>query len=184
MKRVRLVLAGVLGCVLAAGSAPAAWASTTYPAESANNTSPDTLERNSTDPNAVHVQREDQMRAHHQNRELFVSETNRSDPAKKDSPSASAAVTPVQNNVATPAIKNTATSETVKKLDHEANSNGQAVKVVLQIENGRVLQASVANRRPGMEAYEALALRIARQRRYPSNTGGQETMLIKVGPQQ
>ena len=52
----------------------------------------------------------------------------------------------------------------------------------MQIENGRVAQASVANRRPGMEAYEALALRIARSRRYPAKVAGQETVSIKVNP--
>ena len=39
MKRTRLVLAGALGCVLAVGLTPTAWASTTYPAEQSNNTS-------------------------------------------------------------------------------------------------------------------------------------------------
>ena len=39
MKRTRLVLAGVLGCVLAVGLTPTAWASTTCPAEQSNNTS-------------------------------------------------------------------------------------------------------------------------------------------------
>jgi len=39
MKRTRLVLAGALGCVLALGLTPTAWASTTYPAEQSNNTS-------------------------------------------------------------------------------------------------------------------------------------------------
>src|SRR5215470_8526912 len=39
MRQVRLVLAGVFGCLLAAGFAPPVWASTTYPAENGNNTS-------------------------------------------------------------------------------------------------------------------------------------------------
>ena len=39
----------------------------------------------------------------------------------------------------------------------------------MQIENGRVLKASIANPRPGMDSYEALALRIARQRRLPND---------------
>ena len=54
----------------------------------------------------------------------------------------------------------------------------------MQIENGRVLNASVANRRPGMESYEALALRIARQRRYASTVNGGETVTITVRPQE
>ena len=53
----------------------------------------------------------------------------------------------------------------------------------MRIENGRVVQATVGDRRPGAEAYEALALRIARQRRYPAGTSKQETLLMKVdGP--
>lgn len=62
--------------------------------------------------------------------------------------------------------------------------DGEAVRVVMQIENGRVVRAAVANSRPGMQAYEALALRIARGRRYPAKAGGQETMVIKVNPSQ
>jgi len=56
----------------------------------------------------------------------------------------------------------------------------QAIKVVMQIENGRVLKASIANHKPGMDSYEALALRIARQRRYPATLTGGETVTITV----
>jgi hypothetical protein len=59
----------------------------------------------------------------------------------------------------------------------------ESIKVVMQIENGRVLNASIANRRPGMESYEALALRIARQRRYAPTVNGGETVTITVRPQ-
>ena len=59
----------------------------------------------------------------------------------------------------------------------------QAVQIVMQIENGRVLKASVANSKPGMESYEALALRIARQRRYATNVTGGQTVTISVNPQ-
>ena len=57
----------------------------------------------------------------------------------------------------------------------------QSIRVVMQIENGRVLKASIANPRPGMDSYEALALRIARQRRYPATVTGGETVTISVG---
>jgi len=56
----------------------------------------------------------------------------------------------------------------------------QAIKVVMQIENGRVLKASIANPKPGMDSYEAMALRIARQRRYPSTVTGGGTVTINV----
>ena len=58
--------------------------------------------------------------------------------------------------------------------------SNQAIKVVMQIENGRVLKASIANHKPGMDSYEALALRIARQRRYPATVTGGETVTISV----
>ena len=56
----------------------------------------------------------------------------------------------------------------------------QGIKVVMHIENGRVLRASIANPRPGMDSYEAMALRIARQRRYPATLTGGETITINV----
>lgn len=60
----------------------------------------------------------------------------------------------------------------------------QSISVALQIENGRVLKASIANPKPGRESYEALALRIARQRRYPSTTSGGQTVTVTVSPQE
>ena len=63
---------------------------------------------------------------------------------------------------------------------NDAEPKPQAIKVVMQIENGRVLKASIANHKPGMDSYEALALRIARQRRYPSTLTGGETVTINV----
>jgi len=62
----------------------------------------------------------------------------------------------------------------------EPEPSAQSIKVVMQIENGRVLKASIANPRPGMDSYEALALRIARQRRYPTTQTGGETITINV----
>jgi len=68
----------------------------------------------------------------------------------------------------------------IEQKSNEVATSAQSVKVLLQIEGGRVAQASIANHKSGMEAYEALALRIARQRRYPPSTGGQDTVVIKV----
>ena len=50
----------------------------------------------------------------------------------------------------------------------------------MQVENGRVLKASIANPKPGMESYEALALRIARQRRFAPSVNGGESVTISV----
>ena len=62
----------------------------------------------------------------------------------------------------------------------EPEPTSQSIKVVMQIENGRVLKASIANPKPGMDSYEAMALRIARQRRYSSTRTGGETVTINV----
>ena len=67
-------------------------------------------------------------------------------------------------------------AETVKIADQSS----QPIKVVMHIENGRVLKASIANHKPGMDNYEALALRIARQRRYAATMSGGETVTINV----
>jgi hypothetical protein len=64
----------------------------------------------------------------------------------------------------------------------ESTSKAEPVRVILKIENGRVAQASIANHKPGMDAVEALALRIARQRRYPGKGSGSESVVIRVAP--
>jgi hypothetical protein len=66
------------------------------------------------------------------------------------------------------------------KPSREAVSALQSINVVMQIENGRVLKASIANHKPGNDGYEALALRIAKQRRYPGKVTGEETVKISV----
>ena len=74
-----------------------------------------------------------------------------------------------------------------KKITDNTDSKptaSESVKVVMQIENGRVLKASIANPKPGMESYEAMALRIARQRRFATTTNGGETVTITVRPQE
>lgn len=58
---------------------------------------------------------------------------------------------------------------------------GRDVQVRLTVEQGRVVRAEVSDPRPGMSAYEALALRLARQRRFPADFSGQETLRLKVG---
>lgn len=73
-----------------------------------------------------------------------------------------------------------AQSEAPAPAKEAGPSTAQAIKVVMQIENGRVLKASIANHKPGMDSYEALALRIARQRRYAATVTGGETVTISV----
>jgi len=75
--------------------------------------------------------------------------------------------------------KRTRKEETSKEPEEQA----QSIKVVMHIENGRVLKASIANPKPGMDSYEAMALRIARQRRFPTTASGAETVTINVSRQ-
>ena len=57
------------------------------------------------------------------------------------------------------------------------------IAVELKIQDGRVAEAHVGNRQPGAEAFEATALHIARQRRYPPGTSRTETLLLRVANQ-
>ena len=88
-------------------------------------------------------------------------------------PSVSSAVQPIRPPK--PRRKTSNTDTTDKKTEQ--------IKVTMQIENGRVLKASIANHKPGRESYEALALRIARQRRYPATANGGQTVTITVCPE-
>ena len=57
------------------------------------------------------------------------------------------------------------------------------IAVQLTIEDGRVAGAQIGNRQPGAEAFEATALHIARQRRYPPGTSRTETVVVRVANQ-
>ncbi|MDT5123180.1 MAG: hypothetical protein QOC96_2662 [Acidobacteriota bacterium] len=80
----------------------------------------------------------------------------------------------------------TALSETGKKetsagiLGEEAGANAQTIKVSVRVEQGRVSQAFVEEHHPGMEAYEAMALKVARSLHYAQNASGQETVVIRI----
>jgi hypothetical protein len=62
------------------------------------------------------------------------------------------------------------------------NKDRRTVKVLLRVERGRVLHAVVQNPHAGMESFEALALRIARQRQYPKDFSGRDVLQIDVKP--
>lgn len=57
------------------------------------------------------------------------------------------------------------------------------ISVQLTIEDGHVAGAQIGNRQPGAEAFEATALHIARQRRYPPGTSRTETVVVRVANQ-
>lgn len=64
--------------------------------------------------------------------------------------------------------------------DETVGTNAQTVRVSVRVERGRVSQAFVEEHRAGLEAYEAAALRIARQRRYSATASGQDTVSVKI----
>lgn len=59
---------------------------------------------------------------------------------------------------------------------------GHVVQVLMEVRNGQVTSARVLNPRPGAADYESLALRMARQRRYPENFTGAERLQLRVKP--
>ncbi|MBA2703065.1 MAG: DUF4388 domain-containing protein [Blastocatellia bacterium] len=79
-----------------------------------------------------------------------------------------------------PSATNSRSPNEDDKKSPEVMPSVQSVNVVMKIENGRVSQASIANHKAGMDGYEALALRIVRQRRYASKLTGEETVRISV----
>jgi len=70
------------------------------------------------------------------------------------------------------------TAENQKKED----PNARSITVTLEIKNGKIMFASVPDRRPGLETYEATALRFARKLRYPSEKNGPESVVVRVSP--
>jgi hypothetical protein len=54
-----------------------------------------------------------------------------------------------------------------------------SIPVVVRIEEGRVVEAYAANPQPGQEAYESTAVRLARQRRFTSQSGT-ETVVLTI----
>src|SRR6266536_1596732 len=61
-----------------------------------------------------------------------------------------------------------------------AKQTSRGIAVEVRVEGGRVSEAFIKNRRPGLEGYEATALRLARQRRYPKETTTSETLFFQV----
>jgi hypothetical protein len=80
-------------------------------------------------------------------------------------------------------IKNTTnTSAAVKNLGLESvdKPTSRAIEVMVQIEDGHVTEAYVPNPQVGLAAYEATALRMARERRYPKDTSRKQSLTLKV----
>lgn len=81
---------------------------------------------------------------------------------------------------ATPAI-----AEAPQPAPEPTTARKEFVEIAVQvtIQDGRVAAAQVGNRQPGAEAFEATALHIARQRRYPPGTARTETVVVRVANQ-
>jgi glucose/arabinose dehydrogenase len=88
-----------------------------------------------------------------------------------------------------PAQRQTLTEATViaaakpKQAPAEAEptkSSSQTIAVVVEINEGHVTEAYVKTPQHGMAAYEATALRLARQRRFPKGTNRRETINLQV----
>ncbi len=60
--------------------------------------------------------------------------------------------------------------------------SGYVVNIRMRVKNGQVLAARVLNSRTGASAYEATALKLALQRRYPDDFTGGDTLRIVVQP--
>jgi len=80
------------------------------------------------------------------------------------------------------AIQTATTSGARKSAATPAGAGGYDVRVLLEVRNGQVTDARVLNPRPGGKAFEAVALRTARQRRYPKNFTGGDTWKVRVKP--
>lgn len=71
-------------------------------------------------------------------------------------------------------------AEALRNQTATTEANTRTVRVIVQVKDGRVSRAFVAEHRAGLEAYEALALKVARGRRYPAQASGQETVLVSI----
>ena len=70
-----------------------------------------------------------------------------------------------------------------RRIDGVSESRREyVVEVLVEVKGGAVTEARVWNPRPGAAAYEAVALRMARERRYPSGFTGGERVRIRVKP--
>lgn len=105
---------------------------------------------------------------------------------KNAAPAAAATTTQTQSSrptqTTTRDARKTAAAATTATAPVAARGDAYVVRVLMEVKSGRVTDARVLNPRAGAGAYEALALRMARQRRYPENFSGGDTLSIRVKP--
>jgi hypothetical protein len=102
-------------------------------------------------------------------------------PGVASSTLAAASSSSTSTSTSTPSSTPTSSSSKGARKNSAA-SGGYVVRVLMEVKDGRVTGARVLNPRPGADAYEALALRLARQRRYPDSFTGGDTWKIRVKP--
>ena len=70
-----------------------------------------------------------------------------------------------------------------RRAGRSSSARGEyGVNVLVEVKNGRVTKARVLNPRRGAGDYESLALKTARQQRYPDNFNGAERLKVRVKP--
>jgi hypothetical protein len=86
---------------------------------------------------------------------------------------------------ASPSPPPPAVAEVLRPSPEPTTARKEFVEIAIQltVHEGRVVEAQVANRQPGVEAFEASALHIARQRRYAPGTSRTETVVVRVANQ-
>ena len=100
--------------------------------------------------------------------------------AAVDPPSFSSNSDSPKPNQAEPGVSVEATGES-RAIPHRSF---REIPVVIRVEDGHVAEAYVRNREPGMEAFESTAIRLARQRRYPKDQIGTQTVVFRVASEQ
>jgi hypothetical protein len=78
-----------------------------------------------------------------------------------------------------------AVTEVPKPVPEPTAARKEFVEIAVQltIEDGRVAGAQIGNRQPEAEAFEATALHLARQRRYPPGTSRTEIVVVRIANQ-
>ena len=92
---------------------------------------------------------------------------------------------PKPEAIPSPSPSPPAVAEVLRPSPEPTTARKEFVEIAIQltVHEGRVAEAQVANRQPGVEAFEATALHIARQRRYPAGTSRTETVVVRVANQ-
>ncbi len=103
-------------------------------------------------------------------------------PFETFTPSPSNDTNPLPANVPTGYEIGTPLSKPAVRADEKslAKPPFRSIAVVIQVDAGHVAEAYIQNPQAGLEASEATALRLARQRRFPEGTKGTQTMVVRV----